>query len=119
MTAPDPRLGEIEARDRVAEFARQWRMNPNIDPSGTIYNVWFDVKAEDVELNLNDIETILAELRKRDEALARVEALADEWESQAGPGTRAEEVFGLQKVSVGFAVKSIRTAVTAAKGDGE
>jgi hypothetical protein len=65
-----------------------------------------------------DVAYLLAELRKAREALGRVDALADKWEAGYGPGTRKAEVFGPQKVSIEFAVKSIRAAVAAANGDG-
>lgn len=55
----------MTAVDRLEEFARQWRLNPNIDPTGTIYNIWFDNHASAVELNLNDIEALVADARKR------------------------------------------------------
>lgn len=58
----------MSAVDRLEEFARQWRLNPNIDPTGTIYNIWFDIQAEAVELNLNDIEALVAEARKAEAA---------------------------------------------------
>jgi hypothetical protein len=64
-------LDEIEV---VAEWARQWRLNPNIDKSGTIYNVWFDPESSAVELNLNDIEALLALVREQQ---ARLDAVLD------------------------------------------
>jgi len=59
----------FDAATKVAEWARQWRLNPNIDKSGTIYNVWFDPAASAVELNLNDIEALLALVRRQAENL--------------------------------------------------
>jgi hypothetical protein len=41
-------------------------------------------------------------------------ALMDGWESDAGPSSDAERVFGKQVVSVEFAVAQIRTAINAA-----
>lgn len=63
----------------------------------------------------SDVAYLLAELRKRDEAIARVEVLVDMWERIGGPGSEAERVYKIQqKLSVGFAVARIRAAV---KGD--
>ena len=62
--------GEADPLTTVTEWARQWRLNPNIDKSGTIYNVWFDPEARAVELNLNDIESLLAMVREQRAALA-------------------------------------------------
>jgi hypothetical protein len=50
-------------------------------------------------------------------ALDAVEALADEWETLAGPGTEADRVFGRQGISVEFAVKKIRAAIREALGE--
>ena len=64
----------------------------------------------------SDVAYLLAELRNAHEALGRVEALADKWESLAGPGSEAERIYKVeQKVSVAFAVARIRAAVAAAK----
>lgn len=48
---------------------------------------------------------------KADDALERVNELIDKWERIGGPGSRAEEVFGPQKVSVEFTVYEIRKAI--------
>lgn len=45
--------------------------------------------------------------------LAAVEALADEWERQAGPDSRAHDVYGRQVVTVEHAVASLRAALAA------
>jgi hypothetical protein len=45
------------------------------------------------------------------EALAtiqQVRELADKWEREAGPGSRAEQAYGRQVVSVEFAVTTLR-----------
>ena len=49
------------------------------------------------------------------DAIDRVEALTTEWETKAGPGSKAWEVYGPQNVSVPFAVKSIRAALEGGK----
>ncbi|QAU07218.1 hypothetical protein HOV03_gp78 [Gordonia phage Asapag] len=49
--------------------------------------------------------------RERDAALAtiqQVRELADRWEREAGPDSRAEQVYGRQVVSVEFAVTTLR-----------
>jgi len=74
---------DLDATERVAEWARQWRLNPNIDKSGTIYNVWFDPEASAVELNLNDIEALLAHIREQQDQLDRVLELAH-WAGKRG-----------------------------------
>jgi hypothetical protein len=72
MTAPTvPDLAAIES---VTEWARQWRLNPNIDRSGTIYSVWFDPESSAIELNLNDIEALLALVREQS---AKLDAVAE------------------------------------------
>ncbi|AXQ63932.1 hypothetical protein SEA_ECLIPTUS_84 [Gordonia phage Ecliptus] len=48
---------------------------------------------------------------ERDAALAtiqQVRELADKWEREAGPGSRAEQAYGRQVVSVEFAVTTLR-----------
>lgn len=97
MTALDPRLEEIAANVSRAE-SRDY-------PSFVIATT--------------HAAYLLAELRKAQDKLARVEGVCDEWEMNAGPGTRAAEVYGPQKVSVEFAVKSIRAAVADATGGGD
>jgi len=47
-------------------------------------------------------------------ALDAVEALANEWETTAGPESKAAAVYGPQKVSVEFAVANIRAAISTA-----
>jgi hypothetical protein len=57
-------------RARLAEFARQWRIKRDADPSGLIYSIHFDAAADPADLLVQDIESVVA-------ALARVEALCD------------------------------------------
>lgn len=98
MTAPDPRLDEIQAR---AERAAEW--------SWSVRNIADEDRAY-----------LLAELRKAHEALERVEGLAEtleashfnenEFMSGRGSGFRIAGVRIRQ---------TIRAAVAAAKGDEE
>lgn len=74
---------EPDAEAKVAEWARQWRLNQNIDKSGTIYNVWFDPAASAVELNLNDIEALLALVREQRMRIDFVQELVDSAERKA------------------------------------
>ena len=76
---------------------------------------WRD-RAQEMEVSR---DAVAAELRGRDEKLAKVGDLADEWESKAGPDSNAERVFGRQVVSVEYAVAQIRAAVAAANGGGD
>jgi len=103
VTAPDPRLNEIQARIGRLLSNLAWAETPE--------------ERDDAENELTaDVRYLLAELRKAHEALGRVEALADKWESLAGPGSEAERIYKVeQKVSVAFAVARIRAAVAAAK----
>jgi hypothetical protein len=57
------------------------------------------------------LEGMISELVESRATIARVKSLADEWETNAGPDSRAWEVYGPQNVSVPFAVKSIRDAI--------
>jgi hypothetical protein len=50
-------------------------------------------------------------------ALEAVLSMADAWEADYGPGSRAEQVLGKQKVSIDFAVGQIRTAIEKALTD--
>ena len=95
-----------------SEWARQWRLNPNIDKSGTIYNVWFDPEASAVELNLNDIETLLALVREQQAKLDRVEAQLDEWASFK-PFPDAEDTQRWYSLGKRHAADAIRAAITA------
>ena len=111
MAGGDGELG-LNATERVAEWARQWRLNPNIDKSGTIYNVWFDPEASAVELNLNDIETLLALVREQQAKLDRVEAQLDEWASFK-PFPDAEDTQRWYSLGKRHAADAIRAAITA------
>lgn len=50
--------------ERLTEFARQFRLSRNADPSGDVYNIWLDPNAEPVTLNLNDIESLVRDARE-------------------------------------------------------
>lgn len=58
-----------------------------------------------------EVDFLLRHIDSLQKKVDAVLALADEWEIKAGPGSKAEEVFGPQKVSVVYAVQSIREAV--------
>ena len=117
VTAPDPRVGEIEAR-LVAATPGPWKT--------VRYDLSLYVEAESGELNpINlgyvgnrpendaafiahapaDVAYLLAELRKAHEALERVETLAERWES-------------LPALRKGKAAAELRAAIAAANGDG-
>jgi hypothetical protein len=106
VTAPDPRLGEIEARlgnlDYVLEYG-----------SADVLHV---AAAE-------DIGYLLTELRKRDDALAAVLEWCDTNQYPWHPSEGVEGAFSSQDWALDDAARRIRTAiraaVTAAKGDGE
>ena len=95
MTAPDPRVGEIENRLNAATpgpwrvrecspCADRGRLEVNIwdEPGNLLITNWCDddefhqPDAEFIAHSPSDVAYLLAELRKRDEALARVEDLA-------------------------------------------
>jgi hypothetical protein len=143
VTAPDPRLGEIEARHAG--------ITPG--PWTTVrHDLSLYIEAESGELNpINlgyvgnrpendaefianaptDVAYLLTELRKRDDALARVEALADELAAEAiasrnvereirkGPPSTLSFVHAQHATIAHNHANRIRAAVTAAKGDGE
>jgi hypothetical protein len=124
VTAPDPRLDEIQARldaanaelDRLTEGnpGANWRWSIPANPE----------RDSDLILSASiaDIAYLLAELRKAREALARVEAVADDLATQS-------DGLGLDYSDDDFdrgwhganraAVDQLRAAVAAAKGDGE
>ena len=68
-----------------------------------------------ITITPSDIDYLLTLARKQAAALEAIAELTDGWEMNAGPGTRAAEVFGPQQVSVEFAVRSIRAALKATK----
>ncbi|HCF99587.1 MAG TPA: hypothetical protein DEV93_03485 [Chloroflexi bacterium] len=133
MTAPDPRLGEIEGRLSKAE-AGPWFL----DSDGvSIYYVFHngdtldrDKLAEssgaDAEFIANaptDVAYLLTELRKRDDALAAIEKLLDEkyklWAAICG-NTCSKDILGVDHDAIADEIAAaIRAAVTAAMGDGE
>ena len=99
MTAPDPRLGEIEAR-LAADVAAY-------NDHGFIgYNQC-----------MTDRDFLLAELRKRDDALAAGLALADGLAALC-PEDDWPENGDMSAAALADAGRSFRAAVTAAKGDG-
>ncbi len=51
----------MSAADRVAEFARQWRMKRDAEPTGLIYSIHIDPEADPAELNVNDLAALVAE----------------------------------------------------------
>ena len=57
------------------------------------------------------IERLREQLAKAEDAVERIEHLAIQWARDAGPGSRAADVFGPQKVSVEYAVREIRAAL--------
>ncbi|QDG61224.1 hypothetical protein [Pseudarthrobacter sp. NIBRBAC000502771] len=101
MTAPDPRVGEIETR---AARAAEWPVR-NITDEDRTY--------------------LLAELRKAHEALERVEAVAGDLATR-GAAIEAKGYNGSiysnrnEGRSIGYleGARLIRAAVSAAKGDG-
>ena len=102
MTGPDPRLGEIEAR--LGE----------IQADGAKAALW----------RTHTVAYLLTELRKRDDALAKVEALHKPIDAAMYAGNGVHKV----KVCTGCGTDDgnwqrwpcpTRAAVTAAKGDGE
>lgn len=70
---------------------------------------WVGAFVKDHAEHVNEV--VAARIEELEVAVARVLALASEWEFGAGPDSRAWAVLGPQKVSVPFAVRSIRDAV--------
>jgi len=142
MTAPDPRPGEIEARLGVIDAA-PWRVEQHD------LSLWVHSADEGLEANLGyvgnrphanaefiasapaDVAYLLTELRKRDEVIARVEALAEEFDRESvasrnvereirkGPPSTLSFVHAQHATIAHNHASRIRAAVTAAKGDGE
>ena len=106
MNAPDLRLGEIEASKVTTELE-------GIRARATAYRIWGTPGRHAPQ----DRDYLLAELRKRDDALARVEALADKWAALGAEDDWAEG--GMADTVLSDAGRAIRAAVTAAKGDGD
>ena len=85
-----------------------------IEYPGETRMVSFDVDKRDAEFIADartDVAYLLDLARKQAGALEAVAGVIDEWEMNAGPGTWAADVLGPQKVSVAFAVASIRDAL--------
>lgn len=96
---------------------------------GVIGETWEDADAEFIAAaNPTVVQTLINEVRRWKTAwemaepilterdalaakVARVEALASEWEEKAGPDSRAYAAFGQQVVTVPFAVSEIRAAL--------
>ena len=106
MTAPDPRLGEIAAR-LTADVAA--------------YNDHGFIGDNQC---MTDRDYLITELRKRDEVIAGVTDVLDNWQAEV-PFQDAEETqrwYSLGKrhaaERIRFELADSRAAVTAAKGDG-
>jgi len=121
VSAPDPRLGEIEARKVTTELE-------GIRARATAYRIWGTHGRHAPQ----DRAFLLTELRKRDEVIARVEALAEMWHKRgesdmAYSKTIPDEDIAMAILTDGAARvenarhirNAIRAAVTAAKGDGD
>lgn len=90
------RISELErelsaAQARSAEWRRLWR--------DRYRNLW----------GLS--EQYRADLAAAQARAETAEAILDDWERKAGPGSPAEQVFGRQVVSVKFAVETLRSAL--------
>ena len=120
MTAPDPRVGEIEARYRDLATPQQAHLlSPKIN--GASMEMWMIEDSEEREIGYvhseddasrilnapDDLAYLLAELRKAHEALAEA------WEQ----GRDAEFQRSVMKRQAD--PNPYRAAVAAAKGDGE
>ena len=129
MTAPDPRVDEIEARlgaarERVAtaeEKRERSRRAPDpIFNAGMVLAI--QASSMDVPPLIADVAYLLAELRKAHGALARVQRVTDEISahSQGRALDYTDDDFdrgwhGANR----SAVATLRAAVTAANGDGQ
>ena len=117
MTAPDPRVGEIEARYRDLATPQQAHLlSPKIN--GASMEMWMIEDSEEREIGYvhseddasrilnapDDLAYLLAELRKRDRALIAVEQTCAYWDKQAD-GDK-------------YYARTIRSVVAAANGDG-
>jgi len=100
VTAPDPRLGEIEAR-LAADVAA--------------YNDHGFIGDNQC---MTDRDYLLTELRKRDDALMAGLALADKWAALC-PEDDWPENGDMSAAPLADAGRAFRAAVTAGKGDGE
>jgi len=126
VTAPDPRLGEIEARLAAITKLGEWEMTRAndvviYDPNGfgayrKVAHADANWDAEFIAHSPGDIAYLLAELRDRDGKLARVEDLIG-WLDAASADD--EPMYAKGKVSARATADRLRAAVAAAKGDGE
>jgi len=153
VSAPDPRLGEIEAQQTKAvtdamfgDVLRiiwttyyfgadlQWHnaRTGHVEQAETLLE---EIEASEGDwgwlMQPADVAYLLTELRKRDNALARVDALADELAAEAiasrnvereirkGPPSTLSFVHAQHATIAHNHASRIRAAVTAAKGDGE
>ena len=116
MSAPDPRLGEIEARIALSGDVDTWYSTEEMVEALEFAGADAGTVATDAEFIANtpaDIAYLLAELRKRDNALARVE------EQCVAADELASLVIGEDlQAGLRLCARGIRAAVTAAKGDG-
>ena len=139
MTAPDPRLGEIEARlarrdamieDGSDKITRTRCNDPERDGfhSQHPYQVSTETSHHNsyishLEALADSVPYLLTELRKRDNALAAIEKLLHEkyklWAEICG-NTCSKDILGVDHDAIADEVAAaIRAAVTAAKGGGE
>lgn len=104
MTAAN--LPDLDAiQDRAREFTRLQNGGGNYSELDTA-----------AYRSQSDVPALLAYARDLEARVGRVEALADGWLEDYGPGSRAAEILGPQKVSIKFAVGKIRAALTATEG---
>ena len=101
MTAPDPRLDEIQARAYAVA---------SVVGNGDAMGPRFKDRA--MQLTEDDVPFLLAELRKAHEALTRVEAITHEMDETAALRATNAEIKS-------YYGNRIRAAVAAAKGDGQ
>ena len=140
MTAPDPRVGEIEARLSVATPGPwvEWHENGtpgqleayNCPPAtGAFlidYGADWDQKQKDATFIAHtpaDVAYLLAELRKAREALTRVEGFLDNDEDKLYAAicrnTCGKDIYGVDHEAIATTIATdLRAAVAAAKGDG-
>ena len=138
MTAPDPRLGEIEAIPEIAVATAAFGFHGAMCEPVSFPEDWHDEIRAALEAAAPHMHAyLLAELRKRDQALAMVEALAGELEQEATASNavvnnvryssnRLSDMDRLtitqhehhSTIAVNHAAR-IRAAVTAAMGGGD
>ena len=121
MTAPDPRLDEIQARLDAATPG-PWEIiggNEYLTGIDVAIGSWDEggIRLRDAEfiaMAPADVRYLLAELRKAHEALERVEELIG-WIDAASDDN--EHMYATGKVSARATAELLRAAVAAAKGD--